>query len=147
MGMNNTTCCGIKEYFGIHNSQSPEAALKDIGNHLFKEGYERSGLVFFSDNLNGAVGSPGYAVQKYIEEHKLGNIICTNPKVNKNSGNLIVMWVWEYDRVKFKNWFDSPQLRDRRHYGRGALVRWHLKRIAKRQLFTLPTFAKLLKKA
>lgn len=144
MGMNNTTCCGIKEYHGISHMSSPEAVLKEIGKHLFTEGQDRSALVFFSDKVNNGSGKMGYATEKYIKAKGLGRVFSTNPKKNTNSNNDIVMWVWEYDRERFRNWWSLPQYIDKRNYSNAAIARY---RASKALLRNLPTFAKMLGKS
>lgn len=89
-----TTSCGIREFSGIRGYNDPYRFIEEIRKteHLTDEG--RPAFIWFSDtsdNLNG------FRIQKYIENHKLGRIWCSHSRLNRNSGNHIIMWAWEPD--------------------------------------------------
>ncbi len=138
MVMNSAGCCGVKEYCGLRQSSNPQGVLEQIGYHLFIDGHHRSAFVYFTDKMIQGQ-SLGYAVQKYIEDHKLGPILATRKTKNTNSGNDIVMWIWEYDHDKFRKWYELPHIREI-GYTRGAITRWKLGKAIKRNLPTLTRF-------
>lgn len=44
-----------------------------------------------------ATSSMAVAMLAYIEKHKLGKVIATDPVLNENSSNEIKVWIWTID--------------------------------------------------
>ena len=91
--LNQTTCCGIKEFHGIKNISNPTAFIQEIYDLVVKR-EDRTAIIWFSDTTERI---NGYKIQKYIEDKRLGKVTSTNPTKNKRSGHDIILWAWEID--------------------------------------------------
>ena len=89
------SCCGIREVVGVDNyytNHSPESFVAYANANR-----GRSPFVLFS-----SVTDKGLAVAKYIEEHKLGQIVSVGKRVNRNSGNRLQAWLWAPEKAPRK---------------------------------------------
>lgn len=120
-----TTCCGIKECHGIRHITRPELFVQDIYT-LVVTHEDRTAIIWFSDTTERTIG---HAIEKYIQDHRLGTIIRTNPTKNKKSGNDIILWAWEIDNIALSQWV-RPTNRVP-GYTRGQVRLWKFKKFFK----------------
>lgn len=102
---NRTSCCGIREIYGIGN-KTPELILYSLGYYL-DQGEGISGAHYlFSDNTGAQDGVHyGEVFRDYIINHELGTVLETPFKHNPNSGNMLKAFLWTIDQPAFDRWF------------------------------------------
>jgi hypothetical protein len=89
--------CGISQLAGLGESTSEEIVNKVLikrastDNKTIKEAF-----VTFSDTYRSQYGRD---LCQYIRDNKLGNIAEFGPRMNPNTGNMIMLWVWEPPHV------------------------------------------------
>lgn len=125
MEIRSTGNCGIKEYNGIREATIPKNFIQDIYN-LVIEKQAQTAIITFSDTTER---TNGHAIEKYINDHKLGTVISTNPKRNTNSGNDIILWAWEIDTIALAHWI-RPTTRVP-GYRKAEVMWWKFKRLLK----------------
>lgn len=86
-------CCGLQELSGVQDS-SPEELIMDAANKAF--------IIFSDTSFNRRENerynhASGWLFAAYIRKHKLGTLYRTSPKLNPNSENMLVCWVWAVD--------------------------------------------------
>ena len=88
--------CGITTIWGLNNQ--PKYIVHRVMEYRTHRDYKyiREAFVIFSDTnsrrKNLTIG--GFALAKYIQDHKLGDIWESPVRTNPNTGNEIVVWVW-----------------------------------------------------
>lgn len=91
-------CCGIKELDGIED-ENPEEILLDATQQWFDE-VPRAYMIFSCTSYY----RDGTRLAKYIEKHNLGKTVRTKSKLNPNSGNHLIAWLWAVNNRTLKSW-------------------------------------------
>lgn len=98
MGIRTTSCCGLRDFSGLQ--RTPRLTLKTFYQQL----QSKTGAFFiFSGTNSSCIESLKY----YIEENHLGKVIKTEWVRNPNSGNYLMILVYEPDRTKLKKWYEK----------------------------------------
>lgn len=114
----NMQCCGLKELSGLSSHRSPGAALKTLATRkssywgATSTSYENepprtiwaAHVIFTQAGKNAQYG---YRLKDYIEKHDLGQVLATYAKVNPNSGNPLVTFIWTLNRGNWVEWVKS----------------------------------------
>lgn len=96
-----TQCCGVREYAGLHGKTAPEV-IRLIKKQLR---YRYNGaIVTFTDVVQKPGKGVGYRMAAIINKHKLGTIVATEPAINPNTRNTIVLWAWTINKENLNNW-------------------------------------------
>lgn len=92
----NTSCCGVKELHGIQD-ESVLTSIRNACQWISNSG--RAGIFTFTCNdANKGVGkSTGDILMKYILDNKLGTVTQSKIVTNRNTGNRICHYAWEFD--------------------------------------------------
>lgn len=95
-------CCGVQEVSGLSDSDTTKSLYVIIGN-LLSGGYD-CGFVMFTE-VRGQNDNYGERLAKLIKKENLGNVINTRTKLNRNSGNQIRVYLWEFNYNKIKKYY------------------------------------------
>jgi hypothetical protein len=98
MDIEETSCCGLRELSDLSDTiaDNVRTVWEDMKDH--ETFYPH---VFFTDAYargEKASGTNGYKLAQLIEKNKLGVITASPAKINPNSGNKLVVWVWTVDK-------------------------------------------------
>lgn len=105
--INNTTCCGVKDYNGLCGF-TPKQVLQRISRSWFERRKEGRGAFLMFTDVNGV--KKGLAVKKYIEDSKLGTVTKSPSRKNPNSRNKITVFLWAINKQKFYKWAKDNHL-------------------------------------
>lgn len=118
MGLRRFSCCGVKELSGISDHANPLAVLQRYvaevrtmynrpkgGRFMFTPG---GAHMFFTQAGNGVVYGENLAA--YIEKNELGTIIRSPGRVNPNSGNNLIVFLWTLNQKNLKAWVKKHNL-------------------------------------
>jgi hypothetical protein len=114
-------CCGVKEIHGIsyyHSELHPDYLKYCVFHILTKVGKDMRGkprtllhlpagihLLFTqASSYENPTNPYGEKLRDFITENKLGTVIETPAKVNPNSDNYVVAFLWTMDRVACSRW-------------------------------------------
>lgn len=86
-------CCGIAEASGL--LPEGEESFHGICEAVLGCTYLRGPLLIFSDIV---ARGRGKKLAAYIRRHKLGSLKESKAVLNRNSGNVIKVWIWQMDR-------------------------------------------------
>lgn len=96
-----SSCCGILELVDIQISTSAEEAIKQAAIAWFN-GY--SGAFIHFSTIEGSMGSQ---ISSFVKKHKLGTVTRMKKNVNRNTGNLLSMWVWRVNQNNFEKFYNA----------------------------------------
>lgn len=99
--LNDTHCCGVHEIDGL---STPKVTLMEVCEDKYGDSWgegAQQAFILFHD-IAGGYGSDLCA---YIIKHKLGYVVKTRPKINPNSENRIVAYLWSPDEPALKRWW------------------------------------------
>lgn len=96
MSVQNTTCCGLMEFYGFAWHRTFKSVIKEIKRNIV---HSRK-FVLFTDVKHPlkTKGVNGQNFYKFIQDNKLGDVVKTKVKENRNSGNKLVCYIWDFDR-------------------------------------------------
>lgn len=105
-------CCGVQVIHDFKDSSyetgeagtPPEDELASVVEKLRSSSYVPP-FVIFTDTVDDARGE---ALAKYIRKYKLGAVYETNSAYNNDSGNEIVVYIWEPDPDTLEVW-EAPE--------------------------------------
>lgn len=104
MGLERTSCCGIREYSGIQGERNAQKMVLEIADELTHE--IPGAIVTFSNTVKrGSTAGIGYKMQEYIHEHNLRKVVVTEQVKNPNSGHYIAMWAWTVNTPELQKWY------------------------------------------
>lgn len=97
-------CCGVYELHDLN-----ELAPVDLLFGFLSEKEDNTPFVIFSDAVRDELGDAfdeprGLELAKFIKDNKLGTLFATPERHNPNSGNNIILWVWEPDYDALTKW-------------------------------------------
>ena len=104
-----TSCCGVRELQYIEQDYRPLQSVRNVAAALTHPMHNGFAMVFFTDICpllkvdetgyhHGEPRKYGPKLKEYIEKHQLGKVTEGDYVLNKNSLNLVKMWVWYLDR-------------------------------------------------
>lgn len=96
--INATTCCGLREFSGLQST--PELTLRTFCRDLTFEGRTCGAYYIFS----GTSSSTLDRLAKYIKKNGLGRVCKTGYKKNPNSGNRLMVMIFEPRMKKLNKW-------------------------------------------
>lgn len=112
----NTNFNNIKEISGISDYDYNSEAKKIMRGicYSIRQNYGRIIRIPFTTMIFSGVVENRYAgnLSRLIKRAKLGEVMCTNPKVNPNSDNVIGVYIWTVDKVALSRWYK----RNRKEY-------------------------------
>ena len=93
------SCCGTRELVGVSHIQPEELLRRLTIKHRFAH-------VFFTDTKNNMKNTKnsGWVLAKYIKDNKLGTLVESPGRVNPNSGNTLIAWIWTVSRRNLNAW-------------------------------------------
>lgn len=103
---NRTSCCGIRELYGI-SDKSPELILYSLGYYLAQNETVNGSHYLFSDNTGGHDDHYGEILRDYILEQGLGTVVETPFTHNPNSGNMLKAFLWTINQEAFNVWYTT----------------------------------------
>lgn len=106
-------CCGIIEINGIGRGGAPnDLLIKALNTAYFTPILHKCGWVVFSQAWRGGTVSLhpyGVTFKDYLEANKLGTVIQLESTLNKNSGNMIDVFLWRVDHEALQKWYHANQ--------------------------------------
>lgn len=88
--------CAISTVYGIPSVD--EFLRRVIGRRCKSDRAVREAFVLFSDLYNTVGPSPGQKVAEFIKNNpELGSIVETPARVNPNTDNWVIAWLWAPD--------------------------------------------------
>ena len=104
-----TKCCGLREYSGLRST--PHETMKVFAKELFggmvREDF-RTTRVYIDGTyylFSGTTRSVVKDLAKFIEDEKLGKVYKTGYKTNPNSGNRLMVFIFEPNKKKLRKWY------------------------------------------
>ena len=97
-------CCGITELSNIVYARSANSAIYDLIKNT-SGNFQGAFVVFSEVRYHDNTFKKGDKIKAYIEKNKLGKVICTEPKINPNTGGLLKMYTWTVAPRKIHDWF------------------------------------------
>lgn len=96
MSTQGTSCCGLMEFYGFAWHRSFNSVIREIKRNIV---HSRK-FVLFTDVKHPVKFRKisGQNFYKFIKDNKLGDVVKTKVKENKNSGNKLVCYIWDFDR-------------------------------------------------
>lgn len=112
MSLDRMSCCGYLEESDIRDFDTALEGLKDWFYTCHREYEWTFAGIVFTDNL---LRKKGIALAKLIRSAKIGSIVSSRPKLNRNTDNTVQMWIWNVDEAAFKRfakkkkWYDPNE--------------------------------------
>lgn len=94
--------CGVRQLIGVHDD-SPSGGLRNA--FRYPDNGPRCAHVVFSDTTSGH----GKRFAAFIVKKGLGTVISTPARVNPNSRNRIVVWVWTINKAGLRRWLKEQR--------------------------------------
>lgn len=106
MYINTTGFPSIREISGLMDTDDAVSAMDDLCRSI-RTAHKRIVKMPFSTIIFTGVVEDRYPgnFSRLIKRAKLGDVICTNPKVNPNSDNVIRAYIWHVDIKALSKWF------------------------------------------
>lgn len=99
MEIRNTTCCGVKEFYGL--ASDPSDTLWFIAKEVFEKGLSFA-FMLFTDPVEFKNGE---TLKDAILELKLGTVTETPEVENPNSQRILKAYLFSPDMKAFKAWY------------------------------------------
>lgn len=102
MALEETSCCGVREFDGVRDyANRPEEAMDMIARARIVDD-ERFRFVIFTD-VNSCTHIK--AVERYVNKNKLGTFTKTALKKNPNTANKIRVYILDLNATKLRSWY------------------------------------------
>lgn len=110
MIVNRLSCCGIVEINGIAiYGDDPKRLLAALAMNPNTPIINRCGWVLFSQAWVqcGPPKTYGIKFKEFLESSKLGMVVQLESTLNRNSGNMIDVFLWKVDHEALQKWYDE----------------------------------------
>jgi len=102
--LESTQCCGIRELDGVMSADNAMQALVEAAESWYENDNDGA-YIFFSVTNKSKRGDEMAAL---IKKLRLGTVLVTKATKNRNSGNMLRMYVWTVNKNNFKSfWLKS----------------------------------------
>lgn len=113
--LNRTSCCGVREYDGLTDYDSIKDCLLDVHRRFYdlddeNDGWDSGAFILFTCPARYRKIA---ALQKYIEENKLGTCTVTPSRLNPNSDNNLIAMLYGVNHTAFKKWYAKNKENER----------------------------------
>lgn len=102
--INETSCCGVREYAGLMDSKT-KSIIESIALDRFQDSNDYR-FVMFTENHQKNFEN-GLALMAYIKKNKLGIITKSYTGNNPNSFNDIRVYLWRISENGLRKWADK----------------------------------------
>lgn len=104
---------GIVEIDGLSDYNNSKDMMRGLCYEL-RQTYTRIMDITFPILLFTGVVADRYPgdFSRLIKRAKLGDVICTNPRINPNSDNVIKAYLWTVDKKALSKWFKKNRHKD-----------------------------------
>ena len=104
--LKNTHCCGLQELTSLGAYSGCENTITRVIKDKI-QGSWNGAFIYFTDISYFTGSSRGIRLTKYIKKHKLGRVFITGEIKNTNSGNMLTVFNWAYDKDALEKWFKN----------------------------------------
>ena len=104
---------GIVEIDGLSDYGNSKDMMRGLCYQL-RQDYDKILKIDFPMFLFTGVVADRYPgdFSRLIKRAKLGDVVCTNPRVNPNSDNVIRAYLWSVDKIALSKWFKKNRHKD-----------------------------------
>lgn len=126
MELRQTTCCGVRDYSGLMELDTPQEVLLDVYDRLFAlgqhagRGWRTGAFVLFTC---AAAERKLPRLIRFIEENALGSCTLAPTAFNPNSNHNLQAMLWGFDHNAYDAWIAVQRRRERGEYTVGDRVR------------------------
>lgn len=99
--------CGVVELSRM--AEDLDDVLFAIGNRFYHPSRGNPPAFAIFSNVTD-IETVAHRIAKKIREMGLGDVFCTEPKINPNTGNPIAVWTWGIKHEVFKKWYYETRI-------------------------------------
>lgn len=105
MSVQNTSCCGLDEFHDMYYHKTVKDFIIDCLDQVESSGDDITPHILFTDvKENSRNKVNGEKLHKFILENKLGTVVKTPPRINTNSNNKLICYLWTINRRNLIAW-------------------------------------------